>query len=368
MKRGENIYFRKDLRWEGRYVVGKKANGKTKYKSVYGHSYQEVREKLYPLKVKYQIILREQGQVTISFYEWGYLWLQDVQEGIKQSTYANYKYKLVQYVLSEIGEYSLNELNEDVAEKLLESLKQRGFAPSMIRAVFRITKQCANLAVQKKLIKENPFSMIKLPKVVKTKNQALTKEEQKDLETVASEEKKGRGIPVLLALHAGLRIGEIAALTWDDLDFKNNMIHVHSTYQRVFSVLENHKTELIFTDSKTTSSVREVPMSATLKNVLLQQKQESAGKYVVSSTDKPMEPRLLTYHFHHIRQAAGLPEIHFHQLRHTFATRCLENNGDIMSVSALMGHSSTQMTLDTYASSTLEQRILVVAKMERAIG
>ncbi len=368
MRRGENIYYRKDKRWEGRYVVGKKENGKTKYASVYGKTLQEVREKLYPLKVKYQIILHVQGEATISFYEWGYQWLEEVQVGIKQSTYANYKYKLVEYVLSELGECRLNKLDGESAEKLLESLKQRGFAPSMIQAVFRITKQCINLAIEKKLIKENPFTSIKLPKVVKKQNQALTKQEQKSLETAASEDKKGRGIPVLLALHAGLRIGEIAALTWDDLDIENNMIHVSATYQRVFSVLDEHKTELIFTDSKTATSVRSVPMSQTLKNVLLQQKQDSAGEYVVSSTNKPMEPRLLTYHFHRIRKAAGLPEIHFHQLRHTFATRCLESRGDIMSVSAMMGHSSTQMTLDTYAGSNMEQCILVVQQMEATIA
>ncbi|MBO1308544.1 tyrosine-type recombinase/integrase [Enterococcus sp. 669A] len=368
MRRGENIYYRKDERWEGRYVVGKKPNGKTKYKSVYGKTLQEVREKLYPLKVKYQIILREQGEVTLSFYEWGFQWLKEVQAGVKQSTYTNYEYKLVQYVLSEIGEYSLNELDEQAAEELLEGLKKRGFAPSMIQAVFRITKQCINLAIKKKLMKENPFTLIKLPKVVKKQNQALSKHEQKDLETVASEEKKGRGIPVLLALHAGLRIGEIAALTWDDLDFRSNVIHVRSTYQRVFSVLEKNKTELIYTDSKTASSVRSVPMSKLLKKVLLELKQASTSKYVVSSNNKPMEPRLLTYHFHQIRKAAGLPEIHFHQLRHTFATRCLESNGDIMSVSAMMGHRSTKMTLDTYAGSNMEQCVLVVEQMEKTIA
>ncbi|MBO1305401.1 tyrosine-type recombinase/integrase [Enterococcus sp. 669A] len=368
MRRGENIYYRKDRRWEGRYVVGKKANGKTKYRSVYGKTLQEVREKLYPLKVKYQIILRDQGEVTISFYEWGYQWLQEVKAGIKQSTYTNYEYKLVQYVLSEIGEYSLNELDEIAGEKLLESLKKRGFAPSMIQAVFRITKQCINLAIRKKLIKENPFSLIKLPKIVKAKDQALTKPEQKRLETAALSAEKGRGVPTLLGLHAGLRIGEIAALTWKDVDFNNNLIHVKATYQRVFSVLEKQKTELIYTTSKTATSVRSIPMSKGLRKLLLQQKEQATGEYVASNKDQPMEPRLLTYHFHQIRQAADLPEVHFHQSRHTFATRCLENDGDIMSVSALMGHSSAKMTLDTYAGSTMEQRVLIVDKMEQAIG
>ncbi len=368
MRRGENIYRRKDKRWEGRYAVGKDENGKTKYKSVYGKTLQEVREKLYPLKVKYQIILHVQGQATISFYEWGYQWLEEVQTSVKQSTHANYKHKLTKYVLSVLGEYALNELDEQAGEKLLESLKRRDFSPSMIQAVFRIAKQCVNLAIRKKLIKENPFAFIQLPKVEKVKNQAATKQEQKRLETAALEDKKGRGVPTLLALHTGLRIGEIAALAWENVDFENNLIHVRATYQRVFSLSEGKKTELIYTSSKTASSARSVPMGQSLKQLLLQQKRQATGKFVVTNNSQPLEPRLLTYHFHQIRAAAGLPTIHFHLLRHTFATRCLECKGDIMSVSNMLGHSSTQMTLDTYAGSVMEQRIQVIAQMEKSIA
>ena len=367
MRRGENIYWRQDKRWEGRYPKGKKANGKTKYGSVYGKTLREVREKLYPLKVKYQLIQKEQGESAISLREWGYLWLLEVKSTIKQSTYANYEHKLVHYVLSEIGDYGLNELEEQAAGELLDSLKKRGLKPSTIHVIFRITNQCINFAIRKKMMKENPFKLIQLPKVVKKRNQALTRQEQKRLETAAANEKNGKGLPVLLALYAGLRIGEIAALTWKDIDFENNLIHVHSTFQRVFSVIGGKKTELVYTSSKTASSIRSIPMSKVLKQVLLCQRKKSAGDFVVSKREQPLEPRLLTYHFHRIRKKAKLATTHFHQLRHTFATRCLESKGDIMSVSALMGHGSTQMTLDTYASSLMEQQFYVVAQMEKAV-
>lgn len=368
MRRGENIYRRKDKRWEGRYPKGKKANGKTKYGSVYGKTLQEVRKKLYPLKVKYQQIQKTQGETTTTLEEWGYQWLKLVQSNVKESTYANYEHKLFHYVLDKIGQYGLNELNEEVAEELLASLKQRALKPSTIQSIFRITKQCIHAALRKKLIKENPFTLVTLPKVVKKRDQALTKQEQRRLETVAHSEKKGKGLPVLLALHAGLRIGEIAALTWQDIDFDNQLIHVQSTVQRIYGSHSEQKTALLRTSSKTASSVRTIPMSQTVKQVLLKQRKQSHGRFVLSVKGQPMEPRLITYHFHRIRQQAQLPTIHFHQLRHTFATRCLECRGDIMSVSALMGHSSTQMTLDTYAGSLLEQRIQVVAQMEKTIA
>ncbi|MGG5314914.1 tyrosine-type recombinase/integrase [Enterococcus sp. AZ072] len=367
MRRGENIYRRKDKRWEGRYPKGKKANGRTKYGSVYGKTLKEVREKLYPLKLQYQLIQTNHGEAAITFNEWGYLWLQEIQSNVKQSTYANYVHKLEHYVLNVLGDYSLNELDEGAAELLLKDLEKRRLKPSTIHAVFRITKQCINLAIRKKMIKENPFALVQLPKLVKNRNQALTKQEQKRLETTALSTKNGQGLPTLLALHAGLRIGEISALTWKDVDFENNLIHVHSTVQRIIGLFDERKTGLIYTSSKTASSTRLIPMSQLVKKVLWQQKQQAKGEFVLTNNENPVEPRLLTYHFHRIREKAKLTTIHFHQLRHTFATRCLESRGDIMSVSALMGHSSTQMTLDTYAGSLMEQRFQVVDQMEKAI-
>ncbi|MEO1769629.1 tyrosine-type recombinase/integrase [Candidatus Enterococcus ferrettii] len=367
MRRGENIYWRKDQRWEGRYPKGKKENGATKYGSVYGKTLAEVREKLYPLKVKYQIILKNQGQVTMSVYEWGHQWLAEAQETIKESTYANYEYKLTHYVLSVLGDCALNELNKASGEKLLESLKRQQLRPATIQAIFRITKQCINAAIRKKLLKENPFTQISLPKLVKNNHQVLTKREQKCLEMAALAEKNGKGLPTLLALHAGLRIGEIAALSWKDIDFDNKVIRVQSTFQRIFGVFDGKKTQLLHSSSKTISSTRAIPMSQTIRRALLQQKTETNSEFVVSRKNQPMEPRLITYHFHKIREKVQLVGTNFHQLRHTFATRCLESQGDIVSVSALMGHSSTQMTLDTYAASMMEQRIQVVKQMEKFI-
>ncbi|MGG5318747.1 tyrosine-type recombinase/integrase [Enterococcus sp. AZ072] len=369
MRRGENIYRRKDKRWEGRYSVGKKANGKRKYRSVYGKSLQEVRQKLYPLKLKYQLIQETQGGACILLEEWGQRWLYEAEEHVKQSTHANYKHKLTHYVLPVIGNYALNELDEAAGLELLESLKAQELKASTIQVIFRIVNQCIHSAITKNLLKAAPFASVKLPKAVKNKHQALTKKEQKSLETIALTEKTSKGLPILLALHAGLRIGEASALAWQDIDFDDNTIHVHSTFQRVFCVLDKEsKTELIHTSSKTEASARYIPMSGLLRELLLKHQADSTGEFVFSTKENPAEPRLLTYHFHKLRSKAKLEHIHFHQLRHTFATRCIESKGDIKSVSQLMGHSSAKLTLDTYTDSMLEQRIKVVKQMERAIS
>lgn len=305
----------------------------------------------------------------MTYREWGIRWLAEIKGEIKQSTYSNYEYKLTHYVFSEIGDEGLNELNELAAQKLLQRLKQRQLRTSTILAIFRIINQTVNHAIRKRYLKENPFLSIKLPKPSKTRQQALSKKEQKALEQAALREKKGQGMPTLLALHAGLRIGEIAALTWQDIDFETNQIHISSTYQRVLTQKDlERRTELIYTRSKTEASVRKIPLSRTLRKELLKLQKKTMGHFVCSNNNRPSEPRLLTYHFHRLRNKANLKSIHFHQLRHTFATRCVEINGDIVSISALMGHSSSKMTLDTYADALMDQRIKVVHQMEKAIS
>ncbi|MGK0607391.1 site-specific integrase, partial [Enterococcus gilvus] len=138
--------------------------------------------------------------------------------------------------------------------------------------------------------------------------------------------------------------------------FDQQLLTVEATYQRL-PLAGTHQTVLNYGSTKSSAARRVIPLSKNLSLVLKKRSQIRESDYVFSVHGKPCEPRLLTYHFHRIRKQAGLEHIHFHQLRHTFATRCLENGADIPSVSALLGHASTQMTLDIYSDSLLEQRI-----------
>ncbi|MBU5362544.1 site-specific integrase [Enterococcus raffinosus] len=367
MRRGENIYRRKDGRWEGRYVKGRSLSGKIKYGYVYAHTLKEVREKLYPLKIQYQTYQKVRGISSIYFEEWSNYWLHMIRSEVKPATYSNYCYKLRNYVIPIIGEIPLNELTEVTGQKLLNALLEKNLKKSTIQVIFRIVIQCLNEAKRKSHINENSFSTIKLPKEKKRKVRALSRKEQLQLEKTALAEKKGNGIPTVLSLHTGLRIGEIAALRWNDIDFERKLIQITHTYQRISLSNGEQRTQLVFDSSKTDASIRLIPMSDKVRKILLSQRKISKGTFVFSSKNKPIEPRLLTYHFHRIRKKCQLLDVHFHQLRHTFATRCLEAQGDILSVSALLGHTSTQLTLDTYADSLIEARANVIYQMENKI-
>ncbi|MBU5359591.1 site-specific integrase [Enterococcus raffinosus] len=367
MRKGENIYLRKDGRWEGRYPKGRKLNGRLKYGYIYGKSYTEVRQKLYPLKIQYQSLQQVKGVSADTFEEWTMEWLNEIQEEVKPSTFASYYYKITKYILPVLKDIPLNELTIENGKILLRYL-QKMLSQSTVQVVFRILNKCLNYAKKLGKLVSNPISELQLPKSKRRKVRALTVSEQKRMMRAASQEKKGRGIPTLLSLHSGMRIGEIAALKWSDIDFEADLIHVHHTYQRVGTTELKQKTQLILADSKTEASVRVIPLSPTLKALLKQHQKKSKGSFVFSTNGQPCEPRLLTYHFHKIRERAGLTEIHFHQLRHTFATRCLEVKKDIPSVSALLGHASTQMTLDTYVDAMLDQRFSVIYKMDDYFG
>ncbi|WP_438786630.1 tyrosine-type recombinase/integrase [Enterococcus sp. DIV0756] len=368
MRKGENIYLRKDGRWEGRYPKGRKADGRIKYGYIYGKSYNEVKLKLYPKKIYYHSLQQVHGASAETFEEWTVEWLAEVQEDVKPSTFASYYYKITKYILPVIKDIPLNELSVDNGKILLRELQNK-LTKSTIQVIFRIVNKCLNHAKTCGKIMSNPFSELKLPKSKHKKIRALTLSEQRRVMAVAAKEKKGYGIPTMLALHSGLRIGEIAALKWSDIDFETNLIHVNQTYQRISTLEERKKTQLILTDSKTEASERIVPIGPTLKKLLLEQKRRSSNSsFVFSTNGQPCEPRLLTYHFHRIRMKANIATIHFHQLRHTFATRCLEANKDVSSVSALLGHASTQMTLDTYVDAMLEQRHQVITEMDQLVS
>lgn len=367
MRKGENIYLRKDGRWEGRYSKGRKIDGKIKYGYVYGKSYTEVRQKMFPLKIHYFTIQQTHGSSNEVFEEWASYWLSYIQQEVKPSTYSSYYYKITKYVLPTLKDVPLNELSLDHGKEMLKKFNCR-LARSTIQVIFRILNKCLNYAKKCGKIVSNPFVNLQLPKVKKKKVEALSRTEQKKLMNIALDEGNGKGLPVLLALHSGMRIGEISALRWADIDFDSGLIHVSHTYQRIVVPYGEQRTQLNFASSKTEASLRVIPMSKSVKKLLKNHRKKSKGEFVFSHSGKPYEPRLLTYYFHKIRLKANLTHIHFHQLRHTFATRCLESRGDISSVSALLGHASTQMTLDTYVNALLEQRYQVIEEMEKSIA
>lgn len=361
--KGDNIYYRKDGRWEGRYAIGRKTNGRLKYGYVYSKSYQTVKEKLFPLQQRSKKMMSLFGKSLMSYEEWISQWKKDIQPTIKESTYSGYCYKLERYLLPYLGSIQLYQLDTEKIQELVDHLITE-LSPSSIHIIIGLLKKTINDARNQGLLFSNPCDSIKLPKRNRQKVHALTVDEQRALMRAVNSIGSDNAQATTLALNTGMRIGEIAALTWKNIDFSRGVISVEKTCQRLLNE-ENHTTYIHYDTVKSISSNRIIPMNQQIKRVLQKLKRNSTSEFVFAINEKGCEPRILTNYFHQVRKMANLENIHFHQLRHTFATRCLEANIGIATVSALLGHASAKMTLDVYSDSMMNERVAAVHAIER---
>ncbi|MFR3685771.1 MAG: tyrosine-type recombinase/integrase [Enterococcus sp.] len=367
-RRGENIYKRKDGRWEGRYIRDYRSDGSIHYGYVYAYTYKEVRKALLPLKLK-EVSVKKSSALTIpTMTVWLKEWLHARKEELKPSTYATYQYKLQRYVLPFIVGKELTEFTEESVRSLITTWQEEyKLSASTIKSIFQVLQKALVAAFKKGYLLEDICENIVLPKKKNQRIHALSPKEQTQLEKTAS--KDTVGLPILIALRTGLRIGEISALTWDNIDIENRKLYVQNTYQRIpSSDEEGKKTSLLLGETKTASSQRCIPLSRKLVRTLKKWKKTSRSHYLFTSNNHPMEPRLLSYHFKRVAKKAALDHIHFHQLRHTFATRCIEAKADIVSVSTLLGHASAKTTLDIYVDSMFEQREKIIDNMEKLLA
>ncbi|MHC5375746.1 tyrosine-type recombinase/integrase [Enterococcus sp. LJL120] len=370
-RQGENIYHRKDGRWEGRYIKGRKLDGSIQYGYVYRNTREETKRVLNVFKSSYQpTVMKPRPEISLTFKEWVTVWLRRIELQVKKTTLSNYHYKLNKYILPIFKHKKLYEINEESIYSYIEELQSNHLSMSSIQSIFTLFKQILSSGLSSIQCDATFLSLIKLPKRDWTKVTSLSLSEQKKLTLAADQEPEKKGLPVLIALHTGMRIGEIAALEWHDIDFDKNIIQVSKTCQRILDQGKTTaKTYIHIDETKTKNSIRVIPMTPYLREKLIHYKHNNAmNRWVFTNNDGPCEPRLLTNYFHTIRKKVDLTHIHFHQLRHTFATRCLEALSDIPTVSALLGHKSTQLTLDVYSDVLMDQRLQTIEKIAAYIS
>lgn len=362
-RRGENIYKRRDGRYEGRYVIGKTAAGKTRFGYVYARQYAEVRSLLLQKKAE-----RLGSDHSLSTYHgtlaaWMERWMENELLGsVKASSWQTYRNLLTHHLLPRLGGYALEQLSSKVVHDFVESLESSGLAESTVRGVYRLLSSAMRYALDEGIIRKNPCRRIGIQHKECGEQRVLSRSEQEKLRKAADGSKD---LPALLGLYTGLRLGEICALKWADIDWKKNTINVRRTVQRIAgkSAGENdHKTLLIIGTPKSRRSCRIIPVPEFILSLLRERMQSCGGtEYVFGKASTAADPRTIQRRFSRLSKRLGLSGTHFHTLRHTFATRLLELGVDVKTVSALLGHSSARTTLDFYAHSLSEQQRAAVA-------
>ncbi|MGM0123241.1 hypothetical protein IGI37_000607 [Enterococcus sp. AZ194] len=361
-RRGENIYKRKDGRWEGRYIKGRRLNHQIYYGYVYAKTFKDVRKKLAIKKREYQNQLVSPNLFTGTVSQWVNNWLvTELPFQVKASTFSSYRYKLNKYILPHLGEMPVRKVTRQTIQSLINLLLEEGLSVSTIRTAIQIFKQSFNRTNKENHGYHAIFQGLHYPFSLRKKIRALSKTDQHQLEKAA--ETSENGLPILLALHTGLRIGEISALKWADINMKEKKLTVTRTLQRIFRQGAGTKTEIREEFVKSSSSHRIIPLNKKILQCLILQKEKAKGDYVIGTNGQFIEPRTITYQFKKLLQSLNFRSLHFHQLRHTFATRLLELGADVASVSSLLGHQSVKMTLDIYVDSLIGQRKYWINKL-----
>lgn len=351
-RRGENIYKRKDGRWEGRYKNGLKPDGKTRYSSVYGRSYSEVKALLSKKRAEQRTGALKCG---FTFGELSEIWLESLRNNVKESTYSNYFMKLQKHIIPELGgikydKLTVNQLNGFIKKKINSGLSA-GYVSDMCRQIKSITKFAGV-----RFGYADRAELLRLPKLEKKERGLFDRGQRDILVSYLKESNSASDIGMIIALTTGIRIGELCALKWEDIDLEKRIITVSKTLQRIKNTGGKSATKIVITPPKSRTSERQIPVPEIIYPLLCKLKKDG-GSYVLTGKDFFTEPRTLQYRFKVILEKLGLPCVNFHSLRHMFATSCIAAGFDVKTLSEILGHSSVDITLNRYVHSSMNRKI-----------
>jgi len=364
-RKGENIYKRKDGRWEGRYIYTYDNNGKAKYHSVYAKSYTEVRELLQIYKQPSSVLPVNTSCKTLEFYS--NVWLSSLKLKNKESTYCRYKGICENHILPFLGKYQISKISTSLVEKFLsDKLCNEQLSATTVKLYLCVLKMIFSYANQEGCQTACCFSALNIQQSPKSM-QILNLEEQNIFTKYLKRDMNAVKLGIYLCLCTGIRIGELCALKWKNISFANNTLCVTATMQRISSDDTEKKTKIIISPPKTIHSEREIPLTDSLMLLLKKYRCEDEAYILTGKTDSFIEPRALQYHFKKYLNECGLENINFHVLRHTFATRCVEAGFEIKTLSEILGHSSVNITLNRYVHSSMEWKRSNMEKLEEFI-
>lgn len=356
-RRGENIYKRKDGRWEGRYKSGYKENGQAKYSSVYGHTYAEVKAKLTPLKVN---VSTPNTSCHLTVKELFNEWLSAIKLRIKSSTYANYLMKVDKHILPTFGGLRYDTLTVQMLNSFIEDKCCSGLSPKYVSDIIIVFKSMTKYTTKIHGFR-NILADVALPKVHRKEMTLLSHTQQMQLCNYLLCNLNSTSLCVLLSLYTGLRVGEVCGLMWGDIDFEKGIFTVKRTVQRIRNSIQG--TRLIADTPKSRSSCRSIPIPTFIMK-LLRKSRSTDEHYILSDSTVIIEPRTLQRRFKTILKKANLPSVGYHCLRHMFATNSLQIGFDVKTLSEILGHASVETTLNRYVHTSMERKIACMALLD----
>lgn len=295
------------------------------------------------------------------------LWKADKKQYVKKSSFSAYTLLIENHLQPVFGDQFIIE-ETDVQNFVFQKLES-GLSHKTIKDILIVLKMILKFGAKHKWLDYTPFD-IQFPTEREKHNiEVLSRADQKKIMSYIQEHFTFRNLGVYICLSAGMRIGEVCALTWQDIDTDNGVISVNRTIQRIYVIEEgNRRTELILDTPKTKNSIREIPISKDLLKILKPFKKIVNPSFFVLTNDaKPTEPRTYRSYYKNLMKELNMPELKFHGLRHSFATRCIESNCDYKTVSVLLGHSNISTTLNLYVHPNMEQKKKAIEQMFKTL-
>lgn len=360
---GENIYKRKDGRWEGRYIVSYDDNGKARYKYLYARTYADIKAKLLKAQNDVKTDMKSECVNDRERYEyWLSEWLKTKKLSVKASTYIRYLNTIKNHINPELGKYPINRISTARIENFVAAKLENGrldgkggLSSKTMSDIFVIIKESFKYAQCFGVGTTCRFDRISFKKHNR-EMRVLSIAEQKRLTTVLLNDIDQYKLGVFICLYTGIRIGELCALQWKNISFHEKTLKVEHTMQRLQNEDSNslNKTRIIITEPKSNASLRIIPLPDFVLEVLIPFA-GSQNMYILSGGCKSViEPRTMQNKFKGYLEEGKIEDANFHSLRHTFATRCVEAGFDVKTLSEILGHSSVKITLDRYVHSSMQ--------------
>lgn len=298
----------------------------------------------------------------MKYKNWLMEWLENiVKPTAKMRTYGRYSELINGHIVPKIGEYEMNDLTPLILQKFVTELLQsgnlitgKGLSANTVNTVVTVLQNSLKSAYAFGKADGNAAERIKRPKTRETEVISFSKTEQKQIEQAVLAGGKDKLFGIILCLYTGLRIGELLALEWEDIDFTNGLLKVTKTCR--YGKGASGKFERQTDTPKTQTSRREIPIPKQILGRLKIIRKRSRSKYVIASGANPISVRSYQRSFALLQRKLKIPHKGFHALRHTFATRALECGMDVKTLSEILGHKNASITLNRYVHSHLEHK------------
>lgn len=291
------------------------------------------------------------------------LWLNRYEKvSLKTRSYNKYTYFIKLHINPKLGNYELSKLSSPMLQEfMIQKLNhgnlrnQQSLSVNTVLSMLSILKQALKLAFLLHLIPTNPAASIKLPIGREKEILALTREEQKNIEQYCLKSKKKNYLGILICLYTGIRLGELLALTWKDVDLEKKLLFIKKT---TYTAKVNGKNKIVIDQPKTKKSIRIIPISDSLLQLLKAYKDKNKSIYIIHTyQNKIVETRAYQRTFQSILRKCHIKHYNFHCLRHTFVTRALELGVDVKTLSEILGHTNVTITLNRYAHSMMDYKM-----------